>query len=195
MNELSCRTRQWDSVLDWKQLRFEEYFQALKGIRSSLETELRGEGSPWEVHGISERNRHVVIDLIEILHCQEELKKLNQDLQVKANLAIGHRLGLGHELEEKKHQFESLKLQNTHKVLQLEIVCSGKDVFIRLVEEELSKLRATMCEIDAQIASMVELHTTIKQDVLQYQTRSEQSVSDLQWVIKEGILSFVCCFV
>ncbi|CAH1444467.1 unnamed protein product [Lactuca virosa] len=68
-----------------------------------------------EVSGLSERNRRLVDDLSETLRCQEELKKLNKDLLIKAGDATGRRLKLIKELEEGSQQFESLNLQYTEK--------------------------------------------------------------------------------
>lgn len=71
-------------------------------------------------------------------------------------------------------------------------MCSGKDVSIKLLEEELSKVKTGVSKKDAQIASLGELQTSTKQDVLQYMMISERSISYLQWFLKEGIPSFVC---
>lgn len=61
----------------------------------------------------------------------------------------------------------------------MEIACSGKGVSIKLLEEELSKLKTIVSEKYAQIASLGELPTSAKQDVLQYETISEWGASDL----------------
>ncbi|CAI9263229.1 unnamed protein product [Lactuca saligna] len=60
----------------------------------------------WKrVQGISEGNVLLVNDLSESIRYQNELKNLNTDLQIKADYAIGYRLVLSRELEEKTQQF------------------------------------------------------------------------------------------
>lgn len=124
-----------------------------------------------EVHGLSERNMQLVDDLSKSLCCQEALKKVN--LHVKVDDAIYHCLGLIQEMEEKTQQFESLKLQYTEKVSQLEIACSGKDLSIKFLEEELLKLKTIVSKKYTKITSLGKLQTSSKHDVLQYQMISE----------------------
>ncbi|CAH1445983.1 unnamed protein product [Lactuca virosa] len=62
---------------------------------------------------------------------------------------------------------------------------SGKDVSIKLLEEEFSKVKTGVSEKDAQIAFLGELQTSAKQDWLQYLMISERGVSYFQWVMKE----------
>ncbi|CAI9291159.1 unnamed protein product [Lactuca saligna] len=100
------------SILTRKQLKFEEAFQALKGM-CVLHEQLEVEENDLreEVHRLSKRNKRLVDGL------------------------IGRHLGLNQELKEKTQQFRSLKLQYTKTFSQLSIACSGKDASIKLIEE------------------------------------------------------------
>lgn len=60
--------------------------------------------------GLSEKNDLLVGDLSESIHCHDELKNLNEDLHIKVDEVISHCSVLAKDLEEKTHQFESLKL-------------------------------------------------------------------------------------
>lgn len=53
-----------------------------------------------KVSGLSKRKQLLVSELSESLCCQDELKKLNQDLHIKADDTIGRRLEVRKELEE-----------------------------------------------------------------------------------------------
>lgn len=88
------------------------------------------------------------------------LPKLNEDLQNKVNDDIGRRLTLTKELEEKTHQFESLKLRFTEKVSELEISCSDKDVHIKMLEEELDVQKGLLADRDAHILQLNQLKTS-----------------------------------
>ncbi|CAI9275574.1 unnamed protein product [Lactuca saligna] len=79
----------------------------MRSFHEHLEDEEKSLGE--EVMGLWERDMHLVDDLNESLHSQDELKKLNQDHQIKADDAISQHLELDNELEEKFHQFESWK--------------------------------------------------------------------------------------
>ncbi|CAH1425929.1 unnamed protein product [Lactuca virosa] len=70
--------------------------------------------------------------------------------QIKTGDAIGHRLTLTKELEEKTHQFESLKLRFTEKVSELQISCSDNDVRSKIIEEELVVHKGLLADRDAQ---------------------------------------------
>ncbi|CAH1425501.1 unnamed protein product [Lactuca virosa] len=117
LNRVSCHTRKQAIILAGKQLKFEEAFQTLKGMRF-LHKQLDVEENDIheELHDLSERNGRLVDDLSENLRCKDELKKLNQDLHINFDDVIGRRLGLNRGLEYKTQQFESLKLQYTKKV-------------------------------------------------------------------------------
>ncbi|CAH1426601.1 unnamed protein product [Lactuca virosa] len=162
LNKMSFHTRNHAILLAAKQLKFEEAFKALKGMRANhecLEEEAR---NLWEdISGLLERNTRLVDDLIEGLYCQDELKKLNQDRLIKTDV-VGRRLELSKEFEEKSQQFESMKLRVTEKVSQLEIAFSDKDAHIKFLVEELAIHKATISEKETQIASLGELHTSTK---------------------------------
>ncbi|CAH1435533.1 unnamed protein product [Lactuca virosa] len=110
--------------------------EGLKQLRKIHDqTEAEAKELREKVSVLSERNQCLVRDLSENLGCQEELKMLNKDLQLKSDDAISHRVAATKELEEVSQQFQSPKLQYIEKVSQLEISCSGKDVSIKFIEE------------------------------------------------------------
>lgn len=100
---------------------------------------------------------------------------MNEDLRLKSDDAISRGVATTKELEEVSQQFQSLKVQYTEKVSQLEIYFQGKDVSIKLLEEELATAKALVLEKDAQIASFGESRSLANQDVVHCQKDLEQS--------------------
>lgn len=86
-----------------------------------------------------------------------------------------------------------LKPQYTQKVSQLEIIYSGKDVRIKLLEDELSGLKTMVAKKDVQLASWNgnEFRALFEEKEQQNWASSDHQASDLQWVMMEGIPSFV----
>ncbi|CAH1438175.1 unnamed protein product [Lactuca virosa] len=119
-----------------------------------------------EVVSLSERNQSLVKDFSQALGQQEELNKLNQDLQLNLDDAVS----------------------------QLEIVCSSKDVSIKLLEEELAATKLLMFEKDARIATLSDSQLLMEENIASYQTGADQKAEELRWVIKEGIPTFVRAF-
>ncbi|CAH1421298.1 unnamed protein product [Lactuca virosa] len=147
----------------------EESIRQLKEIGKIHErTEQEVQELRERVKGLSERNFFLVNELSESIRCQNELKNLNEYLQIKEDDAIGHRSVLASELEEKNQKIESLKLQFTQKLSELEISCSDKDVHIKMLEEELVVREGHLADRDAEIRA-----------------------SKLWWLVQEGIPSFV----
>ncbi|CAH1426469.1 unnamed protein product [Lactuca virosa] len=165
LNEVSARTQTLAQILSSKQLKFDECFQAMKKLRQIYEQ-------------VEEKLR-------------KELSNLNHDLQLRADDEISQRSKLSKELEEQSQQFDSLKLQYTLNVSQLEIAFSGKDFRIKLLENELSGLKTVVTDKIVQLASLSEFHTSVEEKELQDRASFNQEASNLQWVIKEGIPSFV----
>lgn len=107
-----------------------------------------------EVAGLSKKNQSLVADLSRFIAQQEELKKLNQDLQMRIDDALIQCTSTVKELECVSQQYHSLKSQYTEKVSQLEIPCSSKDAIIKLLEEDLATPKLLMLERDAKIATL-----------------------------------------
>nr|KAJ0211057.1 hypothetical protein LSAT_V11C400166850 [Lactuca sativa] len=101
--------------------------------------------------------KRLIDDMSESIYCQEELKKLNQYLQMRAN-------GIVH--------FPT-------KVSQLETDCSEKDVRMMLLEEEIATHKVDMAEKGAQIMELGELYALAKRDVLFHKDLSKQKVAEL----------------
>ncbi|CAH1427767.1 unnamed protein product [Lactuca virosa] len=111
LNEVSAHTKVRKELLAQRQAKFEEGQRKLKEIGKIHErNEQEAQELQERVKGLSERNVLLVGDLSESIRCQNELKNLNEDLQIKADDAIGRRSVLAKDLEEKTHRFESLKL-------------------------------------------------------------------------------------
>ncbi|KAL7611778.1 hypothetical protein Lser_V15G06816 [Lactuca serriola] len=150
LNEVSLRMKKCSEELSKRQVVFDKALEGLKQLRVlHKQTEKDAKELKEEVVGLSERNRSLVVDLIRSIGQQEELKKLNQDLQIRINDALGLK-----ELEGVSQQYHSLKSQYTEKVSQLEIPCSSKDAIIKLLEEDLATPKLLMLERDAQIATL-----------------------------------------
>ncbi|CAI9286391.1 unnamed protein product [Lactuca saligna] len=91
-NEVSTRTKACTELISNHQLTFEEGLQSLKQICEIHDrTEEEAKELREKVSGLSKRKQLLVCDLSKSLHYQDELKKLNQDLQLKSNKVIGHR--------------------------------------------------------------------------------------------------------
>lgn len=143
--------------------------------------------------GLSERNTLIVGGLSKSIHFQNEMKNLNEDLRIKADDAISCRLTLTKELEEKTHQFESLKLRFTEKVFELEISCSDKDICSKMLEEELVVQKGLLADRDAQTLRLNQDQTSFLQNESCFTLAAEVRASELElwWLVQEGIPSFV----
>ncbi|CAI9284125.1 unnamed protein product [Lactuca saligna] len=144
-----------------------------------------------EADSFSERNQSLVRDLSQAIGQQEELKKLNQDLQLKLDDVVSHHASSIKELEGVSQQYHLPKSQYTEKVSQLEIACSSKDVSIKLLEEELAMMKLLMLEKGARISTLSDSQFMMEQNTKSFQTREDQKADELRWFIKEGIPIFV----
>ncbi|CAH1421135.1 unnamed protein product [Lactuca virosa] len=98
--------------LSQRQVVFDEALEGLKQLRVLHEqTEKEAKDLKEEVVGLSERNRSLVADLSKSIGQQEELKKLNKDLQIRIDDALSHRALAVKELEGVSQQYHSFKSQ------------------------------------------------------------------------------------
>ncbi|CAI9289894.1 unnamed protein product [Lactuca saligna] len=133
--------------------------------------------------GLSKMNILLVSDLSESIHCRNELKNLNKDLHIKFDDAIDHRSMLAKALEEKTHQFESIKFRFTKMVSEMEISCSNKDVCIKMLEIELVVENRLLADWDAQILQLNQVQPSYLQNESRLTLRAKIRASELWWLV------------
>ncbi|CAH1448424.1 unnamed protein product [Lactuca virosa] len=143
------------------------------------QTEKEAKDLKEEVVGFSERNQSLVVDLSQSIGHDDELKRLNQDFQLKIDDAMSHRASAVKEVEGVSRQYHSLKSQYTEKISQLEIACSSKDVSIKLSEKELATAKLLMLEKDAPIATLNDSQLVIEQKAATCQEEVDQKAEEL----------------
>ncbi|CAH1438293.1 unnamed protein product [Lactuca virosa] len=110
LNEVSRRARARTEQLSQRQIVFEEALEGLKRLQTLHEqTEEEAKGLREEVAGLSGRNQNLVRDLNQAIYQQGELKKLNQDLQLKLDDVVSRRVSAVKKLEGISQQYHSLK--------------------------------------------------------------------------------------
>ncbi|CAI9271381.1 unnamed protein product [Lactuca saligna] len=119
-------------------------------------------------------------DLSQVIGQQGELKRLNQELQLKLDDALSRRVSTIKELEGISQQYHSLNLQYTEKVSQLKIAYSSKDLSIKLLEDELATTKLLMLEKDARIATLSDSQLLMEQNTTSFQTGAYQKAEELQ---------------
>ena len=145
-----------------------------------------------KLENVTSQNALLLAQLEENRQQVETASLSHRDLEASSRRAMEAEAAAKLEITSLTQQLSEFKTVYSKKVSDLDAMCSERQVLITQQEKQLETQKNALAEITARANHSSEELVRAQQESLFHQQLSEQSSSDLVWLLEHGIVECVC---